>query len=438
MSFSRLFVVASLFFGQVAAADTALAPLGEDDFHLVDPEWAAVGQLLFFDPILSGNMNISCATCHHPSLNSADSMSLSMGEGGIGLGKRRMVDPANAPQKRIPRNAPALFNLGSKAQRAMFHDGRVEEDAAEPFGIRMPEGRALERALPHALAAQTILPILSPEEMAGQPGENPVADAVAAKHILGEGGAWDLLAGRVNEIPGYRYRFAPLIGDAPIHITDVANALSHFISQEFRATQSPFDLHLAGVAPLPAAALRGIDLFTGKAGCSACHAGPLFSDNDFHAIGMPQIGPGKGHGGDYFRDTGRYAVTGDPGDMYRFRTPSLRNVAMTGPYGHTGAYSSLEAVVRHHLNPEYALRHYDPQQAALHSGIEGDDFAALSTPEELDAISAAIELEPVSLSDAEISDLLAFLDSLTDTSSQEGRLGTLAFVPSGLSLDPVQ
>ena len=421
----------------LATAAKAVSPLNDDSFFPVDRDWSALGQLLFFDPLLSGNQNIACATCHHPTLGTSDAMSLSMGEGGIGLGPARISDTSNQPKERIPRNAPALFNLGAREFTVMFHDGRVEVDPDAPFGIRMPEGRELERPLPNALAAQNILPLLSPAEMSGQPGENDIADAVAAERIHGPGGAWDIITQRVAAVPEYRARFGLLIGERAPHITDLAMAISTFISDEFRATGSIFDRFLAQEVLMPADAMRGWDLFTGKAGCSGCHSGPLLTDNDFHAIAMPQIGPGKEAGDSYFRDTGRHAVTGDDADMYRFRTPSLRNIGLTAPYGHAGSFATLESVVRHHLNPVASLMAYGAEEAALHSDISAEDFAALLDHEERDAIAAANELAPVDLTDAEVADIIAFLQCLTDPQSLRGRHGVPESVPSGLSLDPV-
>ena len=219
---------AALLWSTSAIAGPLPAPVTDADFHQFPPEMVELGRDLFFDPILAGNKNIACATCHHPTLGSSDGMSLSVGEGGIGLGGARRVDASNAPKNRIPRNAPALFNLGAREFQVMFHDGRTAADRNAMFGIRMPAGRTLEKPVVSALAAQNILPILSPDEMAGHPGENEVADAVAAERIMGDGGAWDILATRVASISEYRDRFAAL-GTDDIHIADVGTALSAFI-----------------------------------------------------------------------------------------------------------------------------------------------------------------------------------------------------------------
>ncbi|MEM8980094.1 MAG: cytochrome c peroxidase [Pseudomonadota bacterium] len=415
------------------------APITDGDFLTFAEGWAEAGQLLFFDPVLSGNKNIACATCHHPTLATGDAMSLSIGEGGLGLGTERVPVADNMPGERIPRNAPALFNLGAREFSVMFHDGRVERDAASPFGIRMPEGRTLPAHVPAPLSAQNILPILSPAEMSGQPGENEVADAVAAENITGPDGAWAILTQRIDEIPAYAEAFDALIGtERDLQITDIATALSAFITHEFRATESKFDLALRGDAVMSSDETEGLLLFYGKANCATCHSGPFLTDHRFHAIGMPQLGPGKSKGDAAYRDSGRGMVTGDYEDDYRFRTPSLRNVALTAPYGHNGAYTELEEMIRHHLDPKTALDAYTESKATLHAlEVEGDDYAAMKDAEEVERIREASEITPVTLTDEEVDQILAFLNTLTDDTPLTGRLGVPASVPSGLPLDPV-
>ena len=97
----------------VGAVDLPL-PLKEADFRPVRFEEAQLGQLLFYDPLLSGNKEVACATCHHPAFGTGDGLSLSLGDGGMGLGINRMVDLKNLPEQRVPRNAQPLFQLGAK------------------------------------------------------------------------------------------------------------------------------------------------------------------------------------------------------------------------------------------------------------------------------------------------------------------------------------
>ena len=406
-------------------------PQADAVFPPQNPAEVALGQLLFYDPLLSGNRNTSCATCHNPRLGTSDGLSLGLGDGGLGNGPKRRADPANLPPRRVARNAPALFNLGTAEFSSLFHDGRLE---AVNGGIRTPMGAEMVAGFNSPLAAQAMFPVLAADEMAGHYGENDVSRAVSQGLITSQGGAWEIIAARVAAIPAYRQRFEAVIGDAPIKFTDIANAIAAFTAHEWRADNSPFDQYLRGQTPLPDAATRGLTLFYGQAGCAACHSGQFQTDQRFHAIAMPQIGPGKAaEFENHHRDVGRMRVTGDPADAYRFRTPSLRNITLTAPYGHSGAYASLEAVVRHHLDPVIALYAYDISQAILPDLPASPDTWVQDRSEELQAIAAANELPAQSLTDAEIADILAFLQTLEDPAS---RLGIPETVPSGLPVLP--
>jgi cytochrome c peroxidase len=326
-----------------------------------------LGRLLFWDKVLSGNHDIACGTCHNPDFGTSDGVALGLGTGAAGVGPARQGAGA-----RMRRNVPALFNLSGAA--ALFHDGRVE---ALADGFRTPMGAALPRGLDNLLAAQAGVPVLSPEEMAGRPGENAVADAVAAGDPAG---ALDLVAARVAALPGYEAPVRAAIGDRAPGFADIANAIAAFVAFEWRSQDSPYDRALAG-DPLTGAAERGRALFLGAAGCGDCHSGPLQSDGRFHATAAPGA------------DHGRFEVTGAAADEFAFRTPSLRNVALTGPYGHDGATASL------------------PAYLALHPAD-----AAWPDP-------------------AGREDLYRFLLALTGDGAMAGRLGVPATVPSGLPVD---
>lgn len=421
------------------AGGVALAgplPKAEANFARPDERMVRLGQLLFHDKIISGNRNIACATCHHPRFGTSDGLSLGFGEGGVGLGPDRRPDPENMPERRIPRNAPALFNLGASGFTSMFHDGRLEADRSSPGGMRTPLGEDMVAGFDSVLAAQAMFPVIAADEMAGHYGENDISRAVSEGLLASDGGAWDRIAARVAAIPAYAEAFRPIIGDRRLRFTDVANAIAAFVATEFRADDSPFDRYLKTGAPMAPAAMRGMNLFYGKAGCDTCHSGLFQTDNRFHAIAMPQIGPGKAASFEnHHRDEGRMRVTGDSADAYAFRTPSLRNVALTAPYGHDGAYATLEAVVRHHLNPVASLRAYDPSQAVLPPFENDSDFVELANEADVNAIAEANELQPVALTDSEVADLIAFLDALTDRSFETRGLGVPKTVPSGLPVD---
>lgn len=426
-------IIIAVFAGASALAAAEL-PAPDALFPAQDMAQVRLGQLLFYDPILSGSGEVSCATCHHPRFGTSDGLSLGLGDGATGLGPERMIDPDNLPEERVPRNAPALFNLGAAEFTRMFHDGRLEADPDRPGGIRTPLGEDMALGFASVLSAQSMFPVLAPDEMAGHYGESDVSRAVRMGLLSSEGGAWDIISARIESIPPYRAAFDAILGqDADIHFTDISDAIAAFIAHEWRADDSAFDRHLRGEAPLTGPALAGMELFYGEAGCSTCHAGQFQTDHAFHAIAMPQIGPGKkGRFETHYRDTGRLRVTGRAEDAYRFRTPSLRNVTLTAPYGHDGAYATLEGVVRHHLDPIAALRGYDPAQAVLPDLDGAEDLHALRDPAETNAIAAANELAPVTLSDAQVAELMAFLAALTDDVS---RLGVPPTVPSGLPVD---
>lgn len=450
------------------------APLTDEDFLYQGAPPDALfelGRNLFFDPILSGNRNISCGTCHDPARGTSDGVALSIGEGGTGFGPDRRT--ADGVLDRIPRNAQALWNIGAKEYRSMFHDGRVEPDPLSTFrsGFWSPARKHLPRGLDSLLAAQAMFPVLSASEMAGQKGENPIATAVAEDRVTD---AWDLLAARLAKTPRYRALFETAFpGPREITLVQAANALAAFQSRAFRSHDSPFDRYIAGnLSALEAPALAGMELFYGKAGCAACHSGPLLSDHEFHAIAVPQIGPGKGHGADTghwrasgfkarLEDEGRYKVSFEARDLFAFRTPSLRNVALTGPWGHDGALDDLEAMVRHHLGTVASLEAFRPEAATLlpldkvieQTGNGSELIFRPLNPERRPAfdlrdgwihgspdlrcrITAANVLAPVALQEDEVGTLLAFLNALTDPTAVDRSDLVPAQVPSGLTPQP--
>lgn len=420
-----------------AAASDMPAPVTDADYLPLDATQIRLGHLLFYDPILSGNRNISCATCHHPKFATADGVALSLGEGGIGLGPERRASSDNTPEQRIPRNAPALFNLGAREFTVMFHDGRIEVDESKLGGLRTPMGAEMTQGFANLLSAQTMFPVLSADEMAGHYSENDVSQAVRQGRITGEGGAWDLLSKRVAETPGY----APLIAAAfpeseVLTFTDISDAIAAFVAFEWRSDSSAFDAYLRGQAPLPPEAELGRTLFYGEAGCSTCHAGAFQTDHGFHAMGVPQFGPGKAARFEsHARDVGRLRVTGREADAYAFRTPSLRNVTQTGPYGHTGSHADLAAFIADHIDPQAGLDRFDRAAVQLPDLPGVEDWRHLEDPSEQDALRAAITIAPRTLSASDIAALVAFLKTLDDPEALAGRLGIPDAVSSGLPID---
>lgn len=421
-----------------ASANKLPLPLKDSDYRSVDENEAKLGQLLFYDPILSGNKEVACATCHHPSLGTGDGLSLSLGDGGKGLGSKRIIDYENLPEQRVPRNAQPLFNLGAKQFKTLFHDGRVQVDLSRPSGLRTPLEEEMVEGFSSIISAQTMFPVLSADEMAGHYSENEISEAVRRGTLTGKGGAWDLISKRVQAIPEYSDFFIDTYDHIEtaqdIKFTDISNAVAAFMEFEWRSDTSPFDDFLQGRLDLAISQEKGMELFYGKANCSSCHAGALFTDHQFHATGQPQVGPGKAaRFQSHSRDLGRFRVTGNIKDKYAFRTPSLRNVELTGPWGHAGAYSNLEAFVYAHLNPYLALYNYDKSNVTL-TKYDANDWKIMDNANEVKAIADSITIKPVIISDGEVTDLLAFLGTLTDIKAQKGRLGIPETVPSGLEI----
>jgi cytochrome c peroxidase len=404
------------------------------DFPEVNMQSVRLGRLLFYDPVLSGNKSVACATCHHPELGTSDGLSLGLGDGAKGLGRHRIIDKSNLPEQRVARNSPALFNLGAKQFKSMFHDGRLEIDPDKPNQLRSPLGADMTAGFASLLSAQAMFPVLAADEMAGHYSESDVSKAVRMGLLTHNGGAWDLLAKRIQNIAEYRQAFDSINGkDSAINFYHISNAIADFISYEWRADNSPFDKYLRGQSNLNPAATKGMRLFYGKAECARCHSGVLQTDHAFHAIAMPQFGPGKtGRFEDDQRDTGRFRVTGNIQDKYKFRTPSLRNAELTAPYGHTGAYPSLKTVIRHHLDPVTSLYQYSRELPILPELPGSNDWKIMDDKKELADIASANELEPMQLSDQEVDSLVSFISALTDQSSRNGRLGIPQTVPSGL------
>jgi cytochrome c peroxidase len=398
-----------------------------------DPALVRLGQALMFDKILSGNRDVSCATCHNPRSATTDHLSLSIGTGGSGSASARVL---GAARQFNPRNSQELFNRGYPEFARMFWDGRVSKSTGGQF--ETPAGAELPAGLASALAAQAMFPVTIRHEMRGQPGD---LDRFGVPNELAElsdddlPGVWAGIMTRVLAIPEYVAMFEaayPGVPVAELGFQHAANAIAAFTADAFTTVDSPLDRYLGGDASaLGEAEKRGAILFFGDAKCGSCHLGPHLTDQLFHSIAVPQVGPGMSPNEP--EDRGRERVTASAADRFQFRTPPLRNVELTGPWMHDGAYTTLEGAVRHYIDVELALRNYSTAQLR-------EDLRAtyLSDPTTLDAMAASIDSRvqaPLTLSDAEVADIVLFLRSLTDPAASD-LAGTIpASVPSGLPVD---
>ena len=383
-----------------------------------------LGRLLAFDKELSGNRDISCMTCHLPRLGTGDSRSLSIGQGATDLG----LDRSHPLGAFIPRNAPAAFNL--HALESFFWDGRVFADAAGT--VHTPAGAKVTPAMAAtfefgALSALPLFPVLSRAEMRGDAGNELAAIADDEEPQV-----WSALMQRLGAIPPYRALFeAAYPGTAFRDMTfaHASNAIAGFLISDFASNGSPWDHFLAGDdAALSPVQLAGAKNFM-AARCSVCHNGPAFTDNQFHNVALAQVGPGQGDGPGGNDDFGRMRVTGLPADQYRFRTTPLRNVELTGPWGHDGAFTDLRAFIDHYSESDLKLQNYDPFQLEplLRGTVVANYAAILATRDTL--------LEGVVFTPQQVDEVTEFMKALTDPAARTLARLTPERVPSGLPVD---
>lgn len=416
----------------------------------IDSDIAQLGKALFFSKSLGGDFDSACVTCHHPMLGGADQLSLPVGVGAIApdvLGPGR-VHTSGLPE--VPRNSPTVFNV-ALWDDSLFWDSRVESLGKEAnangavSGIRTPDSPYLQadaNAGDNLAAAQARFPVTSAEEMRGTTFESGNSNTAVRDHLAARIGNYGDGQGELarNEwLALFQQAFAQNeSAENLITFDNIAFAIGEY-ERSMVFINSPWRNYLEGdTSALSDAEKRGALLFfntpqQGGAGCSACHNGPLLSDEQHHVVAFPQIGPGKGDGANSVSsinnsdDFGRERETGNSDDRYRFRTPSLLNIAQTAPYGHTGAFADLEQVVRHYVNPRASVEAYfrDNRQCDLQQFRDISNCQDLYLESLSHSLAAADKLDNernngssqlprIRLNNQDVSDLVAFLEALTD------------------------
>jgi cytochrome c peroxidase len=327
------------------------------------PEKIALGRLLFWDPILSGGQDIACATCHHPAFGFADGRDLPIGTGGRGMGPTRTFPGGANPL--VKRNSQTILNV---AFNGIDRSGHVDPARAPMFWDSRAQG----------LEAQALIPIESLEEMRGG------HDAI--------GGGVDMAVARVARVREYRVLFQKAFG-APDCVTalNLSRAIAAY-ERTLVTADTPFDRYMRGDrTAMTAVEVRGMDAFENH-GCTLCHNGPMLSDYKLHVIGVSD----NSKLGDY-----------DPGaeHRYAFRTPSLRNLAMTAPYMHSGLIADLGSAVGFYKTVGAGggqLLHFDtPRRVNGH--------LVLGSPVGRDALDPLLRQVSVN---SELDDIVAFLATL--------------------------
>lgn len=335
-----------------------LPPIQAPETNPVTAEKIKLGQRLFFDRRLSLNKTMACANCHIPEQ---------------GFTTQEMATALGIEGQTVRRNAPTLYNTAYLTR--LFHDGRETSLERQVWG-----------------------PLLASNEM-GNPSPGYVLEQIRA-------------------IPEYHDRFRALFGERGLTMETLGQALATY-QRVLVSGDSPFDRWYYGAdkGAVNEEAKQGFKLFTGKAACSSCHTVgkdyALFTDSGMHNTGIGyarsmantgsnrriQVAPGTyieaapdvaaGASEAPPTDLGLYEITLDPEDRWKYRTPSLRNVALTAPYMHDGSVTSLERVVRFY------------------------NAGGIPNPQ-LDPI-----IRPLKLSEQEIKQLVAFLQTLTGSNIED-------------------
>jgi cytochrome c peroxidase len=353
------------------------------------PDRAAVeelGRLLFWDPILSGERDVACATCHHPDFAWADGRALSLGAGAEGLGPDR-VDISGGAIPVVRRNSQTILNVAFNG----LDNGRGRRRSFDGSLASVNQARApmFWDSRVESLELQALEPIKALEEMRGM--------TYSADDAL------DVVVGRLGEIPEYVRLFDTAFGPgAAITATRIGEAIAAY-ERTLVAMDSPFDRFQAGDrSALTDTQRRGMEAFN-DARCDGCHGGVMFSDYDLRAEGVAE-----------------HELLEEPdagGGRFRFRTPTLRNVALTPPYMHNGTLATLEDVLDFYDN----RRSENPNVTNAGRGGRGP-----GGPASLDRRFRRVR----GMSEDDKRDIVAFLEALTDDSFDRS---IPARVPSGLT-----
>lgn len=370
---------------------------------------AQLGMKLFFSKSLGGDKNTACASCHHPMLGGGDDLSLSIGVAADkpnALGANRQTTDFKHTQ--VPRNAPTTFNIAFWKD-ILFHDGRIKRlDNYEITTPDMPYPKGDLLAGDSLVQAQARFPITSADEMRGEylsSSYNQTLRRALAKRL------------QENWLSEFQQGFEQENAPAEELITEqnYSEAIAVYErSQVF--INNPWKSYVEGDKnAISEDAKKGAELFftsqnSGGSGCASCHSGDFFTNEKLYNTGMPQIGLGKNNGKTGTNDYGQELTTKLTEDKFKFRTPSLLNVEVTGPWGHAGAYTSLEAVTEHMLSPYESAKNYDPSKLTQ-KNIDIKDVK--ENTKEILKLGLHLQAKP-KVSKDEVRYLVSFMKSLTD------------------------
>jgi len=412
----------------------------------IDDAKAQLGMKLFYTKALSLDFDAACVSCHHPLLGGGDDLSLPVGTEALDpnlLGPGRVHKDTGKSffdgGPTVPRNAPSTYNA-ALFDVGMFWDNRVESktgdigaNGGQSENILMPGSSDYDRVdslVNNLPSTQALFPITSAEEMRSfEHAELQNGDTVRlylTHRLSGEHGNNDL---NQSQRDAWLYAFQEGL-NAPdanastlITIENIAEAIGAYErSQLFIDT--PWKAYVEGnTGVISEEAKKGALLFysgyeEGGANCVQCHSGDFFTDEALYVMAVPQIGRGKNHDAST-EDYGRANITLSEADKYKFRTMPLLNISSTGPWGHSGAFTSLKSIVKHMLDPDSA-QSYNPYNELTQRGIEIQcQDVQTNTAHALEQLKINRQKgisphQSVFFTDDQVNQLVAFLETLTD------------------------
>lgn len=353
-----------------------------------DKQKSTLGEKLFKDKALSLNGGTSCQTCHLDDFSSSDGIPNAIGIDGEGDGPQRVMNRIGAI---IPRNTIELWGRGGKDFNAFFWDGRVsiyKDKMFTPFGNRNPSEDMLTLAV-H-------LPFLEIRELIREDEE--ISSNYKKENVERALELYKKITRKIINKDNYANQIKTIyqIENDDIDFMHIADLLVHFIRDKFKVRDYKFSDFLEDKATLTSNEIKGGLLFYGKAKCAVCHNGPYYSNFKYYSIPFPQAGFGKdGFGIDF----GRFNVTHQSEDLYKFRVPPLLNVNRTRPYSHSGSVYSLKNAIIYHFDP---LRNLDKE-----------NFTDMERVEFTKKLRLSNEIYNIPyLDEEEVNSLISFLETL--------------------------
>jgi len=443
----------------------------------LDDPLVTLGKALFFTKALGADREVACVSCHHPFFGFGDNLPLPVGVDAenpelLGPGrKRKKTDPKQIPvfgkgDAPMPRNSPTLIGLAFWDQSITW-DGTVFSETGTP-GMSGIDGRIIAPVDTPPVRGMFTHPMLPRSEYLRYEQKFDAGMPISAGHGMFPGAVNAAMRGRAfgaktaptmslqtdlevreamaarvgnygsgagalskNEwLPLFRQGFKDPSGAPEKLVT--ANRISVAMAAYERTmtfTNTPWKAYVQGdSSAINDAAKRGALVFykpiaRGGANCASCHTGDFFTDEKYWVLAVPQIGRGKtdiNRPKDNNDDWGRAHVTGHRDDKYAYRTPTLLGVEVTEPFGHSGVFNTLEEVVRHHLNPEKSVRSFDFKQVSTEGGPVNLKLSKEHTQRALEKLQRQRKagkpgvIADVTLTDAQLNDLVEFLRALTD------------------------